>query len=307
MSSENIIKIKEKARSAVSFDFKNLCFSPQSQDSYRVRATSCSEGVTLWVESVECKEQWQVTVRTISDFGPSGIPDDVVYALLEKALGLVESGLGSADDPKIDLRTSDKGVLLTLQLVLGGVWRPEFVFTLLPVALEKVDLLEARLRDAYDEIKALRAGNTPAYLSISSKTICPHNEIVQWDGDGPIVSPSYFKFSEDFKQVTILKGGVYQISLRLLGRSNGHGTSTALQVNAIDVATCYQTGGNICDYTAQIHEIVKLELNDVLQINCGFNGSIYTQQTGKVAEIVAPSSPVLADSTTAVFSDPPHY
>ena len=48
-----------------------------------MRASTGADGVTLWVESVKTKQQWQVTVKKVGDCGPSGIPDDVVYTLLE--------------------------------------------------------------------------------------------------------------------------------------------------------------------------------------------------------------------------------
>jgi len=197
-------------------------------------------------------------------------------------LGLVESGNRSPDDPEIDLSNSDKGVLLTLQLVLGGVWKPEFVFTLLPVALEKVDLLESRLRDAHDEIEALRAGSAASYLSISSKTSCAHNQMVSWDGDGPIASASHYKVSEDFKQVTILKPGVYQINVRLSGSNNSSGQCLGLQLNGVDMANCFQSDGSCYQNTAQIHEIVLLKTGDVLQVRCGsYSSSLATQAANR--------------------------
>eukprot|EP01032_Pedospumella_encystans_P008703 gene8703-10300_t len=280
MSSENIIVHKKKKPSAVWFDFNKLYFPSQPKESFRVRASTGADGVTLWVESVKTKQQWQVTVKKVGDCGPSGIPDDVVYTLLEKALGVVESGNRAPDDPEIDLSNTDKGVLLTLQLVLGGVWRPEFVFTLLPVALEKVDLLEARLRDAHDEIETLRAGSAASYLSISSKTDCAYNQIVQWNGDGPLMSASHYKLSEDFRQVSILKSGVYQVSVRLGGGNNGSGHFTSLQLNGADIATCFQSDGNYHTNTAQINEVLKLSANDVLQIKCGFNNGSNAMQSG---------------------------
>ena len=152
------------------------------------------------------------------------------------------------------------------------------MFTLLPVALEKVDLLEARLRDAHDEIEALRAGNAASYLSISSKTDCAYNQIVQWNGDGPLMSASHYKLSDDFRQVTILKNGLYQINVRLAGSNSGNGQSLGLQVNGVDMALCIQSDANCYQNTAQIHEIVLLNTNDVLQVRCGCNGNSLANQ-----------------------------
>ena len=193
---------------------------------------------------------------------------------------LVESRIYSEDDCKIDLSYSGKCVDLTLQLVFGGVWKSEFVFTLIPVALEKVDLLEARLRDAYDEIEALRAGNTACYLSLSTKSVCWYDQIVCWDGDRLVVSTSHFKLSPDMKRVTILKPGVYHINVRLAGTNDGDGNSTGLQLNGTDIAICFQCDESGFSSTSQLHEVVKLLVNDVLQVRNGFNGNTLETQTG---------------------------
>ena len=148
------------------------------------------------------------------------------------------------------------------------------------MALEKVDLLEARLRDAHDEIEALRAGNTASYLSISSKTGCAYHQIVQWDGVGPLMSASHYKLSDDFRQVSTFKEGVYQLSVRLGGSINGTGHFTSLQLNGVDIATCFHSGGNYHTKTAQINEVLKLSANDVLQIKCGFNIGSNAMQSG---------------------------
>jgi hypothetical protein len=49
-------------------------------------------------------------------------------------------------------------MVLTLKLSIGGgIWKPEYIFTPLPVGLEKIDMLEAKLRDATDKINMLEA------------------------------------------------------------------------------------------------------------------------------------------------------
>ena len=83
MSAENIIRIKEKMDCAVSFDFNKICFPSESTDSFRVKGSTSPDGVILWAESVKTKQQWRNTVEKTSDCGPSGIPDGVVYTLLE--------------------------------------------------------------------------------------------------------------------------------------------------------------------------------------------------------------------------------
>ncbi len=60
------------------------------------------------------------------------------------------------DDPEVDFILEEEDIYLMLTLSMGGVWKPEFVFNLLPVGLDKIDILEAKLRDAQDEIETLK-------------------------------------------------------------------------------------------------------------------------------------------------------
>ena len=107
----------------------------------------------------------------------------------------MDGKLGDSD-PEVDLVQDEGEMVLTLTLSMGSVWKPEYVINLLPVGLEKVDMLEAKLRDAQDEIETLRAMKVtrPAVLSISSKTACANQQMVVWDAVSPcIVTKTHFK------------------------------------------------------------------------------------------------------------------
>jgi uncharacterized protein YaaQ len=61
------------------------------------------------------------------------------------------------EGPEVNATLSETSLNLTLKLAsIGAVWRPEFTFALLPVDLEKVDKLEAVLRDVQEENRSLR-------------------------------------------------------------------------------------------------------------------------------------------------------
>lgn len=60
------------------------------------------------------------------------------------------------DDPKIYGELSAEGFSVVLTLSFMGVWRPEYTFLLLPVALDKVDIIGAQLADALEEIAQLK-------------------------------------------------------------------------------------------------------------------------------------------------------
>jgi hypothetical protein len=174
----------------------------------------------------------------------------------------------------VDLNQVDGEMVLTLTLSMGGIWKPEFVFALLPVGLEKVDMLEAKVRDAQEEIESLRAQlagrSAPAHLSISSSTACGNQQMVAWNAAAPVViTASHFELSADKKQVSVLQDGVYLIDVRLAGTNNGNGNSLGIMVNAVVVAQCVQSDATNHQNTAQIHELIRLKANDTLQVRCG--------------------------------------
>mmetsp|Transcript_22082 Transcript_22082/g.49089 ORF Transcript_22082/g.49089 Transcript_22082/m.49089 type:complete len:304 (+) Transcript_22082:61-972(+) len=268
-------------RKAFSFEFNKVKFPSQPSDVFRASVSSASEAVVLWVESKKSKQQWQASITKISDVGPVGVPEGAVLAFLKKALELLseqeEDAKTSADDPQVDLDQADGEMVLTLTLSMGGIWKPEFVFALLPVGLEKVDMLEAKVRDAQEEIESLRAqlaaGSAPAYLSISSATACGSQQMVAWDAAAPVVIPaSHFELSADKKQVTVLKEGLYQVNVRLAGTNYSNTQSLGLQVNAVEVAQCTQSDANGHQNSPQLHELMILKANDTLQVRCGADG-----------------------------------
>jgi hypothetical protein len=113
---------------------------------------------------------------------------DENMCISQRALARVSEGgedtKTSPDDPQVDLDQAGGEMVLTLKLLVACVWKPEFVFALLPVGLEKGDMLEAKVRDAQEEIESLRAQlaklSAPAYLTISSATSCEYQQMVIW-------------------------------------------------------------------------------------------------------------------------------
>ncbi len=77
-------KVAERNKQpAFSCEFSNVTFKSQCVETFRTKASSGKEGVTLWIESKKSKHQWQTTVTNVSDCGPSGIPEGAVYAFLQ--------------------------------------------------------------------------------------------------------------------------------------------------------------------------------------------------------------------------------
>jgi hypothetical protein len=237
-------------------------------------------------------------IKDVVGCGVSGFPEDVVVAfikviymrhlrqqqireisivsddLLQKSFERIARNSCSIDpedknEPDLDLQYIGGKAILTLTISVGGIWRPKFVFALLPVPLDKVDILEAKLRDAHEQIQNLNKKLAPLedldvrpFLSISSETSCSRQQIVQWDAEEPRdIAEDYFLLSEDDRQVTILQDGVYQVSVRIScseGYPNTH--YLALQRNGVDIAQSGYHG------SPQLIQLIYLDADDVLQV-----------------------------------------
>ena len=76
---------KQKRANLEGFEFQmNSIKFPNIEDVFRVQLSRSPEGqVQLWMENKRTKQQFQVTIEKFSDYGPSGIPDEAVYAFLK--------------------------------------------------------------------------------------------------------------------------------------------------------------------------------------------------------------------------------
>ena len=178
----------------------------------------------------------------------------------------------------------DDGCSLVLTLNIGDVWKPVFVFSLVPVGLDKIDVVEAKLRDAQEEIEALKfevatlkADVNPlkvaVFLSLSSRDNTHNQAYVKWNGTDIKTNPDYFKISVNQDVVTILKSGVYQVHARL-GQTNSANTCfLSLELNSSSFAKCLQSDATGHQNTAQLTELMRLNVNDRLAVKCGANGN----------------------------------
>jgi hypothetical protein len=102
---------------------------------------------------------------------------------------------------------------LTLILNIYGIGRPQYEFLLQRMKLDTTHVLQAQLRDALDEIQAMRASRAAfSYLSLCSQSAAGSQQLVTWNAVEPcLVSKRHFQRSADQRTVTILSRGAYQI------------------------------------------------------------------------------------------------
>lgn len=187
----------------------------------------------------------------------------------------VEKELPNKEEPQLGLSHGDNNgeVVLTLALKLNDVWNPELFFSLLPVGLEKVDILEAQLRDLQEECTQLKvkvdrqqaayeSGRMLPFLSVSSTADCQCSGIVVWNATTPReITASHFQLAYDHSQVKIRVAGIYQVQIRLSMSNQQHNSIAAIFLvqNNVDVAACSKG-------SSQLFEILRLQANDTLGV-----------------------------------------
>lgn len=251
------------------YEFGAIRFPKQKTDSFRVAITSTTEGAVIWMESRKTKQQWQASIETFSEFGPTGIPDEAVLAFFTRSLELAstESREMERDDPTIELNLEQGEAILTLTLSMGGIWRPNYSFSLLPVGLEKVDVLEAKLRDAQDEIAALKMGFKIPVLSVNSGVAVASEQVISWSVAAPrIVTASHFRMNADNKEVTILKKALYQINIQVGTTNASNSGGLQLQKNGGAVAFTPCSNPSYYQNIASINRVLVLDVNDTLRV-----------------------------------------
>jgi hypothetical protein len=156
--------------------------------------------------------------------------------------------------------------------------------------LEVTDILQAQLRDAQDEIGALKTqlrkvslsatGNK--YMSLTSTTAAGNGAYITWVTPSGMyhISDSHFTLAVDYQSVTVLRAGIYVIDIRICHQNASNGPSLSLYQDGTEIARCYQNDGNAYYNTAYIHEVVSFPANTLLQVKYIGNYSSHTDTLG---------------------------
>ena len=158
---------------------------------------------------------------------------------------------------------------LVLTLNISGVWHPTYEFELLRVELDTVDMLQAQLRDALDELQAIRdARSACVYASLCSQSATAAGQLVTWNGVDPcMVGEVHFARSDDQKSLTIRTRGVYQVHCRLTWESVRETVGgMSLLVNDGEVARAEASVAAGARGTAQLTEVLELAAGAVLAV-----------------------------------------
>ena len=165
------------------------------------------DDTVLLVESKKSHQQWQCTLSDVKSNGPSGmeLPKEIVFGAIKKAVA--ESGshpgarAATSNVPFADLIICNGGVELIVEMSLWGLSECRYIFQLLPVALDPVDILSAQLRDARDEIARLQLKTQEdVSLDLAIKQDCAHQQCVAWGRPDDVIQPNTSHYHQTGRQ-----------------------------------------------------------------------------------------------------------
>ncbi|KAF0693019.1 Aste57867_15968 [Aphanomyces stellatus] len=224
-------------------------------DTFRAQIAS-SDGddlpMRIWLESKQSKAQWACLVTNIQDHAPSGanivLPAAVVVSGLQQGLSAMSTE-GATDSNGCDVmltESKDLHLLLVLELKAFSTLSATYEFDLAPLAMEKVDVLGAHIRDMQDVLPVAlqevenklfhqleKAIAPKAAVSISLSTTENtdlYNDLV-WTKEHQKPQESYFKLSEDKKMIAVQRPGIYVVQARGSVDSDRSNTHLRLMVN----------------------------------------------------------------------------
>ncbi|KAG3134003.1 hypothetical protein PI126_g18901 [Phytophthora idaei] len=190
-------------------------FALSPSGSFRYRISLKNEQVNLWLEDRTSKKQWQSGLLTKEDY-------------VAAANIFVDASAADYVSCFQQCWTLEMSIKLRL---LRSVREVKYVFKLEPVAVDKIDILESKLKDQQEELEKLRGLGERSFLHAESVTWTSSK--LQWK---PIDSKNFVLASEK-TSITVRVPGLYTIAVLV-----NHGT---LQNNAVGAISLEKNGAVI--------------------------------------------------------------
>ncbi|KAF0703754.1 hypothetical protein As57867_007520, partial [Aphanomyces stellatus] len=198
----------------------------------------------LWLESNDTKHQWECLVLDTQNHVPKGakyvLPWDSVVSSLKSGLEHLASHATCECDYVVTLEDGDSGHLrLALVLPYARSYYATYSFDLVPMAIEKVDIVHAQLRDVQAQLRVVQdqlrdaliekpsmaatnnllnaaALNDPLYASLKSMSTASPETFLTWKQIGATAGRRHSQISllADAATISLAQPGLYHIQAR---------------------------------------------------------------------------------------------
>ncbi|KAG6608710.1 tumor necrosis factor-like domain [Phytophthora cinnamomi] len=200
----------------------------------------------------------------------NAIPDATVTDYLKCFQDTLDSDLNESSDVQRKLSAQTVGAL-RLELVvtirvLRATWLAKYTFDLDPVSVERIDILESKLRDQQDELEKLRGeirGGFSTLFVHSKASQKTENSTLKWE---KITSTAIVATGLD-GVVKVQRGGTYIIFVNVSSKP-GINTPVHLLKNKSCVQVAYPGYASGYINSVSLNAVEQLEKNDELTVTC---------------------------------------
>ncbi|KAH9114848.1 hypothetical protein LEN26_002147 [Aphanomyces euteiches] len=206
----------------IALTLSNVIFPSSSPSAFRVQVSVSDDGLPMriWLESKQTKAQWECIVKDLNDHLPKGakyaLPSSVIISSLQRGLPLLDNETKkevATQGSSVDLKESRSAHMqLELTLKAFGSLEARYMFGMTPLAIEEVDILEAKIRDLEDALMGNLSTGSPVRLSLSSTLVTHADQFVLWDTTNT-TDAKYFEFVTGSAVITIRQAGLYNIQV----------------------------------------------------------------------------------------------
>ena len=187
---------------------------------------------------------------------------------LELIDGAADGAKTSGDDPVV-IKSEDS---ITLILSMGGgIWKPQYVFSLVPIAIDAVAILEAKVRDLEESNRELMQFNEASanriYTTLFSGVSTPSGADFNWSAEHLLRHlPPDFSLSEDGKVVTAELAALYELHVEVTCRHSSNSKTLEIILNDEAVAECWSSNSSNHYGNVNVQLILRLNKKDKIRV-----------------------------------------
>ncbi|ETM00535.1 hypothetical protein L917_02746 [Phytophthora nicotianae] len=184
---------------------------------FRYRISLKNEKMNLWLEDRSSKKQWQSGFLCIEDyvtaanvFADASAADYVSY--FQQCLECSSDSSSESQRKLISLKDDHLQVEMCIKIrLLLSVHEIKYVFKLQPVTVDRVDILEAKLKDQQEELEKLRGqGGQRERAFVHAERVTWGNALkLQWES----INSENFSLGSDVISIIFRTPGLYTISV----------------------------------------------------------------------------------------------
>ncbi|KAG7378422.1 hypothetical protein PHYBOEH_000377 [Phytophthora boehmeriae] len=253
-------------------------FAPPPAPTYRYVIKLENNKMSIWMEDRSSKKQWYKGGLDKSDYVTSSnaITDASASDYMKCFQDSLDCEVDDSGDVQRKLVGLKNGVLrleFTVKIrVLRSAWMTKYLFDLDPVSVERVDVLESKLRDQQDELEKLRRvlhayHETVSFNLEASQLDANSNQYLCWNK----IESKDIVVSGNDGVIKILLPGVYSLSGIVNVVPTGYNQQVELLRNGERIQTSFCLYGQGYNTSTPLQSTTRLEEDDEVKIRCACN------------------------------------